>query len=615
MRACSTRIASRWLAALHVLLLASVAAADGGMVQFDRAVLFVDGVDRTIEVPVSRWAGDDGPIEVDVQLADGSVGASQVATLIGSNTVSFADGEVGTKSVEVRIHDVDLEGSQYIVAHLTDVRGAGVFAAQPQKLYVHLDDGSVDPFAFVVDGDRGADSNSGSLAAPFETIQRGVDAAVATGSRVYIRQSSRPYRDNQQETGADHPGVLIDYLTGSDTTFLRIEAFPGEHPIVDNAYEDDVFGFIVGIDRGDDGPITSHVWIDGLEIRRSGVGIMAHRNADNEFLIVTRSHIHHLRGDDNIGAVRLDFCDFCIVAENVFHHTYETDSGSNPFDDEPYGLHSGVHGYQPGYAVVENNLMYNLSKGVFQKHPDSDLGDSEVVRRNQFVNVIEAFSPRVNNALPGTRRASFYDNLVLHSESAVHADNQSPTMPASELKIFNNTLVDTQKGLGRLRGIAEVEVFNNLRVGQVQIQGVSQWDFMTVFDSTSPNQIEYFDNQLYFDHSSKWVLNSGASGQLGGQRVFNGLAEWQDALSDGSAQVGLGFNPDLNSIEADPLFVDPENGDYRLQPGSPAEGRGRFGGTLGALRPGIEIGPSWVAVEGPLFRDGFETGDLRAWEP
>jgi hypothetical protein len=36
------------------------------------------------------------------------------------------------------------------------------------------------------------------------------------------------------------------------------------------------------------------------------------------------------------------------------------------------------------------------------------------------------------------------------------------------------------------------------------------------------------------------------------------MSEWQD----------LGY--DTHSVYADPLFVDPESGDYRVKPGSPA---------------------------------------------
>ena len=57
----------------------------------------------------------------------------------------------------------------------------------------------------------------------------------------------------------------------------------------------------------------------------------------------------------------------------------------------------------------------------------------------------------------------------------------------------------------------------------------------------------HFDRNLYWDARGKPITFSGAS-----------LEEWQNR--------GM----DVHSIVADPLFVDPEHGDFTLRAGSPA---------------------------------------------
>jgi hypothetical protein len=77
-------------------------------------------------------------------------------------------------------------------------------------------------------------------------------------------------------------------------------------------------------------------------------------------------------------------------------------------------------------------------------------------------------------------------------------------------------------------------------------RNIIYYDLGRLVESWSP-QTRRFERNLYWNASGKSVRV--------GNRSF---AEWQAAGQDG------------NSVVADPLFVDPEHGDFRLRPGSPA---------------------------------------------
>jgi len=82
-------------------------------------------------------------------------------------------------------------------------------------------------------------------------------------------------------------------------------------------------------------------------------------------------------------------------------------------------------------------------------------------------------------------------------------------------------------------------------------------------------QWEPANRNFLYDHNLYW----NASGKV---TVFSGdksLDDWRAA------------GQDKNSIVADPLFVDPEKGDFRLQPGSPRRRLASSRGNLMAVGP------------------------------
>ena len=74
----------------------------------------------------------------------------------------------------------------------------------------------------------GSDSNAGSLAAPFATVQKGVDTAGA-GDTVWLRGGT--YKITTPKTSGS--GITFSKSGTSDTNRIKYWAYPGEVPLID----------------------------------------------------------------------------------------------------------------------------------------------------------------------------------------------------------------------------------------------------------------------------------------------------------------------------------------------------------------------------------------------
>ena len=66
-----------------------------------------------------------------------------------------------------------------------------------------------------------------------------------------------------------------------------------------------------------------------------------------------------------------------------------------------------------------------------------------------------------------------------------------------------------------------------------------------------------FDENIYFTPAGKPL-------------TFNGLPGTDGMAPDKAAEVWRNLGYDAHSVMADPMFLDPDNGNYALQPDSPA---------------------------------------------
>ncbi len=433
------------------------------------------------------------------------------------------------------------------------------------------------------DHNQASNSNNGSKSTPWLTIQHGVNQLIA-GDTLYVMASTNPYFEPYRARGNNMGGITID-VSGSASQRINIEGYPGERPVINQQRA------MSSLSSADGSPDSSSKILSGFYLRRadyitiknfeitqtSASGIMLNQSGDNESIIIEDNYIHHLYGRDNVGGVRLDNCNNCIVKNNRIHDTYDTrSSSSNPYTSEPYGLHSGIHGYRPGNCIIEYNTIYNVSKGVFQKSPDPELLNANTVRYNLFYNNSDAaFLLGVQGSgSPQSYNSKFYGNIVYDSARGVEVLLYETDIQSSGVKIYNNTFYNMSISPVDIKGYHGIEFYNNIIMNMARFNFVTADPSGTVEGNT--NKIDYLDNNIYFNHSNDWMLD-----RYGASNNFKSFAAWKNAFNSGNG-IGLSSNPDLNSFETDPLFINVATKDFHLQNNSPAKNSGRFKGDIGA---------------------------------
>ncbi|MDJ0757886.1 MAG: right-handed parallel beta-helix repeat-containing protein [Woeseiaceae bacterium] len=414
-----------------------------------------------------------------------------------------------------------------------------------------------------------SDSNVGSRERPFATIQKLVDS-VQPGDCGFIRSSAEPYFEDVRKSGSNRGGITLD-VSGTSGQRITISGFPGERPVID-----------VNRQLSSDGgkPMAgllvrraSFVTIRNIEIRGARAsGVLMYSSEDNEEIFVEDMHIHHVYGADNVGAVRLDRCNKCVVRNSVMHDIYDTRRTENDINDVPYGMHSGVHGYFPSESIIENNLIFNVDKGVYQKQSNEEELASHSVRFNIFRDVGSAYRLDVMGVgRPAGQSPAFHHNIIEDAGSAVTIRWKNAGTQGTDLLVYNNTLVDTDS-LVAASNIRGVQVYNNAIVGSNSANSSGR-----VFSLEDPgewvNQIAYMDyNHFSGDANQRWIFDR----YLPSENEVTSIA--------GLRNLGFGQNSSSGEIRLS------NSGDYSLEPAGAWDTAGRNGSPVGAV--GQPVGPT-----------------------
>jgi hypothetical protein len=445
----------------------------------------------------------------------------------------------------------------------------------------------------------GNDSNPGTKAAPWKTIQHAADAARA-GSTVHVRG------------GIYEELVNINVSGNASDGFITFKSYAGETAVIDAGHF---------TPSGRQGIVTIHnqsyVRIEGLEIRNfhteehrlTPLGISV--TGSGSHIELLKNNVHHIeqtfegrdapgRGGNGFGIAvygtdaKTPITDL-IIEGNEVHHLKTGSSESLVVNGNVTNFritHNTVHdnnnigidviGFertapdpavdQARDGVVSENLVYNItSKGnpAYQNEENSDGiyvdgGTRILIERN----IIHDVDFGIELASEHKDRATSYilarNNLIYHGHTAgISIGGYAPERGHTEhCTVINNTLYDNDTsatGTGEFQ--MQWNMSDNVFANNIVYAGSRCLMSLNKSQADKDHPSALIDHNLYYCSSgakaSTWGVSSGK------------VTGFDKYLETGN---------DSHSRFLDPGFVNAATHDFHLQAGSPALGSGTTDG-------------------------------------
>jgi hypothetical protein len=438
----------------------------------------------------------------------------------------------------------------------------------------------------------GNDSNPGTQAAPWRTVQHAADTARA-GSTVNVRG------------GIYEELVSINASGNASDGFITLRSYPGETAVLDATHF---------TPSGRQAVLTIHnqsyIRIEGFEIRNfrtavhrlSPLGISVMGSGSHIELL--KNNVHHIEqtfdgrdapghGDNGFGIAvygtdaKVPITDLLIDGNEV-HHLKTGSSESLVVNGNVTNFritHNVVHdnnnigidiiGFertapdpavdQARDGVVSGNLVYNItSRGnpAYQNEENSDGiyvdgGTRILIEQNTIHDVdfgIELASEHKDRA---TSYITARNNLIYHCHTAgVSIGGYAPERGHTDhSSVVNNTLYDNDtSGTGSGEFQMQWNMANNIFANNIVYAGVRCLTSLnkSKFDRNQPSII--IDHNLYYCASG-----AQASTRIGASATMTGFDKYVESTGN-----------DRHSHFLDPRFVDATAHNFHLQPDSPA---------------------------------------------
>ena len=231
---------------------------------------------------------------------------------------------------------------------------------------------------------------------------------------------------------------------------------------------------------------------------------------------------------------------------------------------------AGVHLSMASEITIQDVSVYDCSRAGINMG-DVCWGGNVIERVDVFDTVLETHDHGSFNSWGRDRY--WHDDRGL-SQKAVDEDPSLPFLDAVKTTIIRDSRWRCDHGwdVDLDDGSSNFDIYNNLMLnGGLKLrEGFRRraWNNVMVNNSLHPHVwFKNSEDEVYSNIYMTAVQDIRAAGRGKGKRIDDNFFYTQDPeAKDSLAKHGW----DLKSITGDPLFVDPENGDFRVKEGSPA---------------------------------------------
>ncbi|MFU1794474.1 choice-of-anchor Q domain-containing protein [Paenibacillus azoreducens] len=436
----------------------------------------------------------------------------------------------------------------------------------------------------------GSDSNAGTIASPWKTLQHAADVAVP-GSKIYVRGGVYNQKLKITRSGSAEQGAI---------TFSN---YASEVPIIDGT------GLTVS---GSEGIVdltdAKYITINGFEIRNyttttngvMPVGIYVH--GSGSYITLSNNKVHDIKNTatpkgsglsgrdahgiavygtkapESINNITIDGNELynLVLGSSeslVVNGNVDTFNITNNVihDNDNIGIDViGFEGKSPNAAydqarngLIKGNKVYNITSS---KNPSYEKGSTEaggiyvdggkdsVIEQNYSYNNDIGIEIASEHAGKSTSNISIRSNLIYKNRLTGIAMGGYDTKRGSTVncKIVNNTLYKNDSlGGGNGQLYVQYDTQNNVIKNNIMVADSSD---VLIYNEYTKNTGNIVDYNLYFAPGG----NANASWT------------WKNKEYIGFSAYKTGTGNDAHSIFADPKFINVSLNDFHLQPTSPA---------------------------------------------